>query len=65
MRELLKRDGLLHGDAPTVDGRTIAEIAADARRPRARKSSCPSKHPSRRAVAWRSCTGRWRRTAAS
>jgi dihydroxy-acid dehydratase len=27
MRELLKR-GLLHGDAPTVDGRTIAEIAA-------------------------------------
>ncbi len=27
MRELLKRD-LLHGDAPTVDGRTIAEIAA-------------------------------------
>ncbi len=29
MRELLKRD-LLHGDAPTVDGRTIAEIAATA-----------------------------------
>ncbi|MEO8228655.1 MAG: dihydroxy-acid dehydratase [Chloroflexota bacterium] len=27
MRELLKRD-LLHGDAPTVDGRTIAEVAA-------------------------------------
>ncbi len=27
MRELLKR-GLLHGDAPTVDGRTIAEIGA-------------------------------------
>ncbi len=27
MRELLKRD-LLHGDAPTIDGRTIAEIAA-------------------------------------
>jgi len=27
MRELLKRD-LLHGDRPTVDGRTIAEIAA-------------------------------------
>ena len=27
MRELLKRDGLLHGDAPTVDGRTIAQIA--------------------------------------
>ena len=27
MRELLKRD-LLHGDAQTVDGRTIAEIAA-------------------------------------
>ncbi len=30
MRELLKRD-LLHGEAMTVDGRTIAEIAADAR----------------------------------
>jgi dihydroxy-acid dehydratase len=29
MRELLKRPGLLHGDSPTVDGRTIAEIAAD------------------------------------
>ena len=27
MRELLKRD-LLHGDAPTVDGRTIAQVAA-------------------------------------
>jgi len=30
MRELLKRDGLLHGDVPTVDGRTIAQIAAGA-----------------------------------
>jgi dihydroxy-acid dehydratase len=29
MRELLKRPGLLHGDASTVDGRTIAQIAAD------------------------------------
>ena len=29
MRELLKRPGLLHGGSPTVDGRTIAEIAAD------------------------------------
>jgi dihydroxy-acid dehydratase len=29
MRELLKR-GLLHGDQPTVDGRTIARIAEDA-----------------------------------
>jgi dihydroxy-acid dehydratase len=28
MRELLKRPGLLDGDAATVDGRTIAEIAA-------------------------------------
>jgi dihydroxy-acid dehydratase len=27
MRELLKRPGLLHGDALTVDGRTIAQIA--------------------------------------
>jgi dihydroxy-acid dehydratase len=31
MRELLKRDGLLHGDERTVDGRTIAAIAAEAR----------------------------------
>jgi dihydroxy-acid dehydratase len=29
MRELLKKPGLLHGDQPTVDGRTIAQIAAD------------------------------------
>jgi dihydroxy-acid dehydratase len=28
MRELLKRPGLLHGEARTVDGRTISEIAA-------------------------------------
>jgi dihydroxy-acid dehydratase len=28
MRELLERPGLLHGDQPTVDGRTIAQIAA-------------------------------------
>ncbi len=27
MRELLKRPGLLHADEPTVDGRTIAQIA--------------------------------------
>ena len=31
MRELLKRPGLLHGEAPTVDGRTIAAVAGDAR----------------------------------
>ena len=30
MRELLRRPGLLHGDAPTVDGRTIAQVAAAA-----------------------------------
>ena len=30
MRELLARPGLLHGSRPTVDGRTIAQIAADA-----------------------------------
>ena len=28
MRELLKKPGLLHGDEMTVDGRTIAEVAA-------------------------------------
>jgi dihydroxy-acid dehydratase len=31
MRELLKRDGLLRGGEATVDGRTIAQIAADTR----------------------------------
>ncbi len=30
MRELLKRPGLLHADEPTIDGRTIGQIAADA-----------------------------------
>jgi dihydroxy-acid dehydratase len=30
IRQLLERD-LLHGDAPTVDGRTIAQVAADTR----------------------------------
>ncbi|MGZ9159727.1 MAG: dihydroxy-acid dehydratase [Candidatus Limnocylindrales bacterium] len=30
MRELLKRPGLLHADEPTIDGRTIAQIAAAA-----------------------------------
>ena len=30
MRELLRKPGLLHGDEPTVDGRTIQRIAADA-----------------------------------
>jgi dihydroxy-acid dehydratase len=29
MRELLKRPGLLHGDAPTVDGRTLDDVARD------------------------------------
>ncbi len=29
MRELLKKPGLLHGDEMTVDGRTIAGVAAD------------------------------------
>jgi dihydroxy-acid dehydratase len=29
MRELLKRPGILHGGALTVDGRTIAQIATD------------------------------------
>ena len=30
IRELLQRPGLLHGDTPTVDGRTLAEIGAAA-----------------------------------
>ena len=45
MRELLKRDGLLHGDAPTVDGRTIAEIAAAARETEGQKVVVPIETP--------------------
>jgi dihydroxy-acid dehydratase len=64
MRELLKRD-LLHGDLPTVDGRTIAEIAAASWRRPARTSSCPSRRRSRRAAASRSSAARSPPTAAS
>jgi dihydroxy-acid dehydratase len=45
MRELLKRDGLLHGDAPTVDGRTIAEIAAAAKETEGQKVVVPIETP--------------------
>jgi dihydroxy-acid dehydratase len=45
MRELLKRPGLLHGGAPTVDGRTIAEIAADARPADGQKVIVPIETP--------------------
>jgi dihydroxy-acid dehydratase len=45
MRELLKRPGLLHGGAPTVDGRTIAEIAADARAAEGQKVVVPIETP--------------------
>ena len=41
--------GLLHGDAPNVDGRTLGEIADGAsRRPRARRSSSRSRRRSSR-----------------
>ena len=63
MRELLKRD-LLQGDSKTVDGRTLAKIAADARRRPASRWSTPSTTRSSRPAAWRSCTARWRRRAA-
>ena len=45
MRELLKRPGLLQGDAPTVDGRTIAQIAADAKETEGQKVVLPIETP--------------------
>lgn len=44
MRELLKKD-LLHGDAPTVDGRTIAEIAGEAKEAFGQKVVLPIEEP--------------------
>jgi dihydroxy-acid dehydratase len=45
MRELLKRPGLLHGDAPTIDGRTIAGIAADVRETPGQQVVVPLERP--------------------
>jgi dihydroxy-acid dehydratase len=45
MRELLKRPGLLHGGSPTVDGRTIAEIAADAQETAGQRVVLPIETP--------------------
>jgi dihydroxy-acid dehydratase len=45
MRELLKRPGLLHGETPTVDGRTIAEIAADAQATDGQRVVLPIENP--------------------
>jgi dihydroxy-acid dehydratase len=45
MRELLKRPGLLHGDAPTIDGRTIAAIAADVRETPGQQVVVPLERP--------------------
>jgi dihydroxy-acid dehydratase len=45
MRELLKRPGLLHGGSPTVDGRTIAEVAADARATEGQRVVLPIETP--------------------
>jgi dihydroxy-acid dehydratase len=45
MRELLKRPGLLHGGSPTVDGRTIAEIAADAQEAAGQRVVLPIETP--------------------
>ena len=45
MRELLKRPGLLHGDAPTVDGRTIAQVAADAQETPGQEVVVPIERP--------------------
>jgi dihydroxy-acid dehydratase len=45
MRELLKRPGLLHGDAATVDGRTIAEVAAAVKETPGQKVVVPLETP--------------------
>jgi dihydroxy-acid dehydratase len=45
MRELLARPGLLHGERPTVDGRTIAQIAADATETEGQKVVVPIAAP--------------------
>ncbi|MEP6639813.1 MAG: dihydroxy-acid dehydratase, partial [Chloroflexota bacterium] len=45
MRELLKRPGLLHGDEMTVDGRTIAQIAAAATETPGQKVVVPIETP--------------------
>jgi dihydroxy-acid dehydratase len=45
MRELLKRPGLLHGDAATVDGLTIAEIAASVEETPGQKVVVPIEAP--------------------
>jgi dihydroxy-acid dehydratase len=44
MRELLKR-GLVHGDAPTVDGRTIEAIAGDVRETAGQQVVVPIERP--------------------
>ena len=44
MRELLKKD-LLHGDSPTVDGRTIAQIAGEAKESFGQKVVVPIEEP--------------------
>ena len=50
MRELLKRD-LLHGDEKTVDGRTIAKVAADTVETPGQRWSAPSTTRSSRPAA--------------
>ena len=65
-RELLKRDDLLTGDAPNVDGRTLGEIADGGRGDaRARRSSSRSRRRSSRPAGSRSCAATSRPRAAS
>ena len=45
MRELLKRPGLLHGDEMTVDGRSIAGVAADTHETPGQKVVVPLETP--------------------
>ncbi|MBM4408913.1 MAG: dihydroxy-acid dehydratase, partial [Chloroflexi bacterium] len=45
MRELLKRPGMLHGECPTVDGRTIAQVAAAAQETPGQQVVVPIERP--------------------
>jgi len=48
LRELLKKPGMLHGDAPTVNGQTIAQVAADATETKGQEVVVPIERPIKR-----------------
>jgi dihydroxy-acid dehydratase len=45
LRELVKQPGLLHADAPTVNGQTIAQVAADAHETTGQEVVVSIEHP--------------------